>query len=106
MKWQADDIISGVAVSRPRGERYNPPALIVRIHGEDKNRGWGICELTDGLLIGLADKGAFGTKEDLANAFNEQGYFPLPKMLFKRDVETLPENRLGTPMLLMTHCGS
>lgn len=105
MKWQPEDIYSGVPVSRKRGERFNVPALIIRLPNEDRDRGWGICELTDGLMIGLSEKGQFGTKEELAAALTESGYFAVPKMMFKRGVETLPENRLETPLLLMTNCG-
>jgi hypothetical protein len=106
MKWRAEDITSGVPVTKPLNERYNVPALIIHLPNSDQNQGWGICELSDGFMIGLGPKGEFGTKEDLANSLNDGGFFPLPKMMFKRGVETLPENRLGIPMLLMTHCGT
>lgn len=104
MKWRPEDIQSGLPVSRPRGERFNVPALIVHLPNSDRDQGWGICELSDGLMVGLGPNGVFGTKEELAAGLTAGGYFQLPKMIFKRGVETLPENRLETPMLLMTHC--
>lgn len=105
MKWRPEDIDCGIPVSRARGDRFNVPALIVHLPNSDKDVGWGICELSDGFMIGLGPNGKFGTKAELAEGLNEGGYFPLPKMIFKQGVETLPENRLQTPMLLMTHCG-
>lgn len=107
MHWTTNDINSGALVTKRRSDA-NPhfmiPAIIVRTPHADSAEGWGVCELSDGLLVGFGDKGSFGTKEELAAQLTEMGYFSVPKMIFNRGIETLPENRVSTPVLIMTHC--
>jgi hypothetical protein len=105
MHWTVKDIEAGTPISKRRSE-INPyfkvPAIIVRLPFDVPGMGWGICELSDGLIIGL-NGGKFGTKEDLAKQLTEMGYFQVPKMIFNGSIGTLPENRLSTPLLIMTN---
>lgn len=107
MQWNENDINSGVSITKRRSEanpHYQVPSLIVHVPGSEPGQGWGVCELSDGLLIGYAgDSGKFGTKAELAVALTEMGYVPVPKMIFARGIETLPENRLSLPSLIMTY---
>jgi hypothetical protein len=106
MHWTSDDINSGTLVTKRRSAanpHFKIPAIIVHTPHPEREKGWGLCDLSDGLLMGFGDKGSFGTKEELAAQLTEMGYFDVPKMIFSRGIETLPENRLSTPVLIMTH---
>lgn len=107
MLWTENDIVGGTAITARRSEtnpHFQIPFIIIRIPGAPSGSGWGICALSDGLLIGYANgKGEFGTKEQLAASLTEMGYVPVPKMIFKGPIETLPENRTGLPYLVMPY---
>jgi hypothetical protein len=107
MHWTTEDIRPGTAISKRRSAA-NPhfliPALIVRTPHADSEEGWGICELSDGLITGYGASGSFGTKEELAARLTEMGYFAVPKMVFNGSLGTLPENRVDTPVIILTHC--
>lgn len=105
MQWKEEDVVGGVSITKRRSEtnpHFQIPSVIVRVPSEESGKGWGVCELSDGLLMGLS-AGKFGTKAELAAALTEMGYVPVPKMIFARGIETLPENRTGLPTLIMTH---
>jgi hypothetical protein len=107
MQWTAADIQPGTPISKRRSDvnpHFKVPAIIVKLptNDKEKDKGWGLCELSDGYLIGLSE-GKFGTKEELAKELTELGYFPVPKMIFNGGLGTLPENRQNTPVLAMTY---
>lgn len=105
MQWTEKDIEGGVSVTKRRSEtnpHFQIPSIIIRVPSEVSGKGWGVCELSDGLLMGLSG-GKFGTKAELAVALTEMGYVPVPKMIFERGIETLPENRFGLPALILTY---
>jgi hypothetical protein len=119
MKWTAKDIQGGVLVTSKTSETsttFQTPCIISRLNveGVEANGGYVLIDLRDGYQFDWSkpadgkSKAGMST-EALAQYLTEHDFVPCPKMVLKGGMpshDALPENRLGLPMLLVTHCGA
>jgi hypothetical protein len=109
MKWNPENIVSGVAVATQHptvAGQFNVPLMIAtapywREHGE--LRRFYTFSLNDAYCVHAGEGGVGMTAEELANELTNGGYFPVPKIVTEHSsLSQQPENRLTLPMIAIT----
>lgn len=92
-----DRSLSGQIVAKRRSEQ-NPNIIFTFIIVSVNNK-LAVCDTQDGYCY------ISGTEVEIVDWLNKCQCVPIPKIRFRNNVETLPENRSGLPMMIITHCG-